>query len=157
MWKWLLQPAEYWIWTDGTAVLWRRWFTSPPLTGSTKVIGKDPNTVPLSWSSGLGLFFSSREGFTILALDPDPIHGQLFPSVNLKSSIHQVLDFLQASRCEQLIQFSWVIQWYRLGKVMLFSNILNKPQPMTDLWHVTNNNSEVDKASWSFIDNRHRQ
>lgn len=46
-------------------------------------------------------------GFAVLALDPHPIHRHLFPTVHLQSPINQILDFLQPSCGEQMIQFIW--------------------------------------------------
>lgn len=44
------------------------------------------------------------EGLAVFALDPHPVHGHLLSSVHLEAAIHQILDFLQASRGEQQIQ-----------------------------------------------------
>ena len=46
--------------------------------------------------------FGTRERFNIFRLDPDSIHFQFLPSVDLKSPVHQVLSLLQAGTTEEL-------------------------------------------------------
>lgn len=40
----------------------------------------------------------------VLALDPHPVHGQLFPPVHLEASVDEVLHFHKTSLCEQVMK-----------------------------------------------------
>lgn len=47
------------------------------------------------------------ESFAVLALDPHPVHGELFASIHLQPSVHKVLHFLKPRLREHLMQLIW--------------------------------------------------
>lgn len=69
-----------------------------------------------------------QKRLAIFALNPNPVHCQLFPSVHLQSAIRQVLNLFQSSGSEKRIQLLW------FGKEMFMYFLLKKkhcvPLPM---------------------------
>lgn len=66
--------------------------TRARLHTATKRIKADPASSQLRGSRLL-----------VFALDPNSIHCHLLPTVHLQSTINQILYFLQASSCEEII------------------------------------------------------
>ena len=61
-----------------------------------------------SWTGSVRcLWFWLSQSLTVLALDPHPVHSELFASVHLQPSVHKVLHLLQPCLSEHVMELIW--------------------------------------------------